>query len=150
MVAVRFSEGKRRKKKRTRNLRAEGKFPSAPSLLRSCYIDRLDRTGARQFHTIAKRSRCNASSHLRRFPPFLFIYYLETAARFMQTRKLDRVPGKIVSDRKWKRFTFLSLSTFRIRSARFLEFRACSRKVFSSFWKKGNTNFSSSFFFFNR
>lgn len=38
-------------------------------------IDRLDRTGARQFHTIAKRSRCNASSHCsstRRFPPFLF------------------------------------------------------------------------------
>lgn len=31
-------------------------------------IDRLDRTGARQFHTIAKRSRCNASSHCSSTP----------------------------------------------------------------------------------
>lgn len=81
--SARFSEGKWRK--RTRSI-AETHFygifsEEGRGNSPSCYAPiTLDRLGARQFHTIAKRSRCNASSNTVSLFPF--IYYLETAAGF--------------------------------------------------------------------
>lgn len=86
--------------------REEGgeKFPSAPSLLR-LRIALTDWTERERGNFIRLRNDRDVTPpptapRLEGFLHFYFIYYLETAARFMQTRKLDRVPGKIVSDRK--------------------------------------------------